>query len=142
MLCNEPPPLNRRCKRYWLLVCFRPGPGGSGGPQEAPTKPSVGSPRVSGGLPEAPRTSDKPQQQTYKPKGISLSNEAEAPRGRLRRTEFCRKPKRVCRSIRDRTRTLAPVSLAELFITEIVIVCFVTGIFHYSLITEIFTKPV
>ena len=47
---------------------------------------------------------------------------------------------RGCRAIRDRTGTLAPVSLAELFITEIFLVSFVKGILHYSLITEIFTK--
>ena len=46
------------------------------------------------------------------------------------------------RSIRDRTGTLAPVSLAELFITEIFAESFVKGMLYYSLITEIFNMLV
>ena len=60
--------------------------------------------------------------------------------GGLGRPNLAKKQK-GCRSIRDRTGTLAPVRLAEPFITEIIIVSFVKGMLHYSLITEIFTKP-
>ncbi len=50
-------------QQVWVFSFVDPGPGGPGGPREAPSEPSGGRPGASGGFPEAPGTYDKPEQQ-------------------------------------------------------------------------------
>ncbi len=55
-------PLSRALQKTPVSRFVNPGPGSSGGPREAPPKPSVGLPGAPGGLPAASGTQDEPKQ--------------------------------------------------------------------------------
>jgi hypothetical protein len=62
---------NWPCKKYWFLR-LGSGPRGLRGPPGGPPRPSVGVPRISGALPEAPASHQEPNQKKRRAKKTRL----------------------------------------------------------------------